>query len=467
MDNALWSAQVNANAKAAAALPPGKIPSDRDMPEELQVRADADLAGRSSFSAIVYVVLWALLLALTDDFSAMPLLMGSCGILLALIGVGRFFLGTRFNDWHGRNPKRWRQAFEFGVGSSALVWSLMANALVLRHGLDGSSMTVLLATAGISAGGTTSLAPRLRLVRGFLFLLLLPVILLTLFQEAQIARGVTLMIAVFLAFLVIAVRRMHDEYWQALYNAWLLDRRATELELARDQAMAAARAKDEFLATMSHELRTPLNAVLGFSELLADGHTGALNEEQREFLGHIASSGRHLLDLINDILELAKIDAGRLELERAAVDIDSLCRASLDLVRAQAQAKALDLHYQAPPQPVSAQGDTRRLRQILVNLLGNAVKFTPNGGTVTLEINTEQDGSLRLSVLDTGIGISEQDLPRLFQPFMQLDSGITRKYQGTGLGLALSQRFAQLHGGHLEVESQPGQGSRFSLVLPA
>jgi signal transduction histidine kinase len=463
----MWSAQVNTSAKAAAVLPPGKIPSDRDMPEELQIRADADLAGRSTFSALVYVLLWGLLAALTDDFGALPVLMGGCGALLALIGVGRLFLGARFERWHGANPKRWRLGFEFGVGSSALIWSLMANVLMARHGLDGNSMMILLATAGIAAGGTTSLAPRLRLVRGFLVLLLLPVIVLTFLQQGTVARGASLMIAVFLAFLVIAVKRMHDEYWQALYNGWLLDRRATELEQARDQAMAAARAKDEFLATMSHELRTPLNAILGFSELLADGHAGSLNEEQRQFLGHIFSSGHHLLDLINDILELAKIDAGRLELERAAVDVDSLCRASLDLVRAQAQAKALDLRYNAPPQPVSAHGDARRLRQILVNLLGNAVKFTPNGGTVTLEINTEQDGGLRISVQDTGIGISTEDQPRLFQAFVQLDSGITRKYQGTGLGLALSQRFAQLHGGHLEVDSQPGQGSRFSLILPA
>lgn len=457
---------MNADAKPAAVPRQGKIPSDRNMPEELQFRADADLAGRSTFSALVYILLWLLVATLTDDLGQIPVLIGACGALLALIGLGRLLLGARFERWHGANPKRWRLGFELGVGSSALVWGLMANVLVLRHGLDGSSMTVLLATAGIAAGGTTSLSPRLRLVRGFLILLLLPIVVLTFFQGGVVARGASLMIAVFLAFLMIAVKRMHDEYWLALYNSWLLDRRAAELEQARDQAMAAARAKDEFLATMSHELRTPLNAVLGFSELLADGHAGSLNEEQREFLGHISSSGHHLLDLINDILELAKIDAGRLELERTAVDMDSLCLTSLGLVQAQAQAKALDLRYSPPPRPVSTQGDARRLRQILVNLLGNAVKFTPNGGTVSLSIDIGQDGSLRLSVLDTGIGIREEDLPRLFQPFVQLDSGITRKYQGTGLGLALSQRFAQLHGGHLEVESQPGQGSRFSLVLP-
>ncbi|MDD5296504.1 MAG: ATP-binding protein [Rhodocyclaceae bacterium] len=458
---------MKVEAPAFAAPPAGTIPRDRDLPEELQIRANADLARRSSLSAIIYVLVWALLVALTDDFARIPLFMGTCGALLALLGAGRYLLGARFEAWHGKNPRRWRRGFELGVGGSAFVWSLLCNALVARHGLDGNSMMVLLATAGIAAGGSTSLAPHLRLVRAFLLLLLLPVILVSFFQEGQVGRGVSLMITVFLVFLLVAAKRIHDEYWLALYNSWLLDRRAAELEQARDQAMAAARAKDEFLATMSHELRTPLNAVLGFSELLADGHSGPLNAEQQEFLEHISASGRHLLDLINDILDLAKIDADRLELEQAPLDLDKLCQASLDLVQAQAKARDLTLYYVPLRRPIFATGDARRLCQILVNLLGNAVKFTPEGGTVTLEVSQGVDGRLRFSVLDTGIGISEANQGRLFQPFVQLDSGLTRKYEGTGLGLALSQRLAHLHHGHLEVESQPGLGSCFSLILPA
>jgi len=464
---------VKVTGQVFAALPAGTLPADRDMPEELHVRADADMAGRSSLSALVYVLLWVLLVALTGDFAEIPLFMGGCGALLAAIGIGRLLLGTRFQIWHGRNPRLWRKGFEWGVAASALVWSLLSTVLVARHGLDGNSMTVLLATAGIAAGGSTSLSPRLRLVRAFLILLLAPRILLILFglfQEGGIARGVALMILLFLVFLLAAVKRMHDEYWLALYNSWLLDRRANELESARDQAMAASRAKDEFLATMSHELRTPLNAILGFSELLKDGHSGPLTTEQQEYLQHVSGSGQHLLDLINDILDLAKIDAQRLELERLPVAVDDLCRASLDLVRVQAKAGHLELAYIPPPRPLAVQGDARRLRQILVNLLGNAVKFTPEGGRVTLEaavlLPAPGQSELHLSVVDTGIGISPEDQVRLFQPFVQLDSGITRQYEGSGLGLALSQRMAQLHQGYLEVSSTPGKGSRFTLVLP-
>ena len=239
----------------------------------------------------------------------------------------------------------------------------------------------------------------------------------------------------------------------------------TNQELAR-----ATRMKDEFLANMSHELRTPLNAILGMTEGLQDGVFGPLNQRQRNALRTVEQSGSHLLELINDILDLAKIEAGQMSIEPIPVSIPYLCSSSLPFVQAQAQAKGINLRVEVPQNLPSILVDERRLRQVLINLLNNAVKFTPAGGTVTLRatsLATESEGSwVRLTVSDTGIGIAPEHLERLFKPFVQIDSTLNRQYGGTGLGLALVQRIIDLHGGQVQVSSEVGVGSHFSINLP-
>ena len=247
------------------------------------------------------------------------------------------------------------------------------------------------------------------------------------------------------------------------------ERHAAEVALraANDNLARAARLKDEFLAAMSHELRTPLNAVLGFSEVLMGGVYGAVNEKQLRALHHILESGRHLLSLINDILDLSKIEAGKEQLVLDTVYLDSLCATSLQLVRTQAAKKNLRLNLAVDPAVETLQGDERRLRQILLNLLTNAVKFTPEGGQVDLSVQPAPDGQyVCLTVSDTGIGISPENQGKLFQPFVQLDSKLSRQYNGTGLGLSLVRRLAELHGGSVQLESTLGQGSRFTVLLP-
>ncbi len=247
------------------------------------------------------------------------------------------------------------------------------------------------------------------------------------------------------------------------------ERHAAELALrAANEGLArAARLKDEFLAAMSHELRTPLNAVLGFSEVLMEGVHGAMNEKQLRALTNIADSGRHLLSLINDILDLSKIEAGKERLMLDTIFVDSLCQTSLQFVRTQAAKRNLRLSLQLDPGLETLRGDERRLRQVLVNLLTNAVKFTPEGGHVGLEAKLAADGQhLCFTVTDTGIGISEANQTKLFHPFVQLDSKLSRQYSGTGLGLSLVQRLVELHGGHVTLESTLGQGSRFTVTLP-
>lgn len=247
---------------------------------------------------------------------------------------------------------------------------------------------------------------------------------------------------------------------------------ATNKELER-----MTRLKDEFLAMMSHELRTPLNAILGISEGLQDQVYGELNQRQKTSLATIQKSGQHLLELINDILDVAKIESGMFTLDLTSVSLTSLCESSLSFVKHQAAKKDIQLQLIINPDlPNAIIIDERRMRQLLINLLINAVKFTPKGGVVTLEVKlddvslyeTEEMHKSRLSfsVSDNGIGISQEDICKLFQPFVQINSNLSRQYAGTGLGLNLVKKLAELHGGYVNVESKVGQGSCFTVTFP-
>jgi PAS domain S-box-containing protein len=246
-----------------------------------------------------------------------------------------------------------------------------------------------------------------------------------------------------------------------------VDERTADLSAANAELARGARLKDEFLASMSHELRTPLNAVLGLSEALQEEIYGPLTEQQRRSLHSIEESGCHLLGLINDILDLAKVGSGTLELELVPLSVATICQASIRLIRQDAHKKHVSVDLAIDPAVRLLLADARRLKQILVNLLSNAVKFTPVGGAIGLEVTGDATGQVvYLTVWDTGIGIAPDDLGRLFQPFVQLDSRLSRQYNGTGLGLALVCRMVEMHGGSVSVTSEPGCGSSFTVALP-
>ncbi|HET6822016.1 MAG TPA: PAS domain S-box protein [Anaerolineales bacterium] len=246
-----------------------------------------------------------------------------------------------------------------------------------------------------------------------------------------------------------------------------VEERTADLSRANSNLARALRVKDEFLANMSHELRTPLNAILGLSESLGEQIAGPLNEKQQKYISTISESGHHLLSLINDILDLAKIDAGQITLDINKVDIHSVCQASLRMVKQLAQKKNQEVSLQIDPGLGLMWADERRLKQMIVNLLGNAVKFTPESGKLGLEVRgNEEANQVAITVWDNGIGIKQTDLQRLFQPFVQLDSGLAREATGTGLGLALVAQMARLHGGSVSASSEAGKGSRFTILLP-
>ena len=247
--------------------------------------------------------------------------------------------------------------------------------------------------------------------------------------------------------LAVNVNRMNDE----------LDRLYRELE-------ETSRHKSEFLANMSHELRTPLNAILGFAQVLRERMFGDLNDKQEEYLDDILSSGHHLLSLINDVLDLSKVEAGQVDLVMAPFSLTEALERGVVVVRERASDEDVSLAVAADPAADIVDGDERRIQQVIFNLLSNAVKFTPAGGAVDVA-TARENGEVKVSVRDTGPGISTEDQERLFDAFQQADAGLEQR-EGTGLGLALSKRLVELHGGRIWVESELGRGSTFVFTLP-
>jgi len=263
-----------------------------------------------------------------------------------------------------------------------------------------------------------------------------------------------------------------EQYDELKQQAVQLQQQRDEIQSKNRALEGASRMKSEFLANMSHELRTPLNAIIGFSELIKDGAVGELNDEQRDYMKEIFDSGQHLLGLINEILDLSKIEAGKMQLELHEVIVSDLLKNSLSIISEKAMKHGVSLHTDIDPGLGSCIVDIRQLKQILYNLLSNAVKFTPKGGSVSLNAclvpsSDALDGAaLEISVMDTGIGIAKEDQERIFFPFEQADGSLSRRYEGTGLGLIMVKSMVELHGGSVRVDSEPNQGSTFTISIP-
>jgi PAS domain S-box-containing protein len=267
----------------------------------------------------------------------------------------------------------------------------------------------------------------------------------------------------------VSVRKKAEQALQDSHN--LLEQRVqertAELKTANRDLEKAGRMKDEFLANMSHELRTPLTGILGLSEIMQMPGQDPLTEKQSTYLGHIHKNGQRLQVIINDMVDFSMIEAGKVILNLVPCSLQEICKSSLEQIKTQAAAKGLQSSLSIIPENIILTADARRLQKILVNLLGNAVKFTPNDGSFGIEARGDQTtGQVQITIWDNGIGIKEEDLPLLFQPFIQLDARLSRQYEGTGLGLAMVRRLTELHGGSVAVQSVPGQGSRFTVTLP-
>ncbi len=252
-------------------------------------------------------------------------------------------------------------------------------------------------------------------------------------------------------------RRMEEE---------VRERGRRELEAENMRMQEASRLKSEFLANMSHEFRTPLNAIIGFAELMHDAKVGPVSADHKEYLGDILTSARHLHQLINDVLDLAKVEAGRMEFSAEAVEIPRVVREVRDILRGLAAERSVTVGDETGAAPAGVRLDPARLKQVLYNLLSNAIKFTPAGGRVRISASGAGSGRWRLAVEDTGVGIAAADLPHVFSEFARVDAGAAKRSKGAGLGLSLTRRIVEAQGGTIEAASVPGRGSLFTVTLP-
>ncbi len=390
------------------------------------------------------------------------------GVLVGWAALITLFHVPQLVAWSRRRRlPRPRRVREVVIGRMAVLatvcgalWGLGALAMFDATSLSGQVL-LCLSVAGLTAGSLPALNCLPAAFAGFLLASGLPLLGALFIAETPIAFPLTVLSTVYLAAMFFFMRNGYLGFLEALTL-----RLEKNLLLAR--AEDANRAKSDFLANMSHELRTPLNSIIGFSDLLMTHETGPSPQaRQREYARYINDSGQHLLRIVNDVLDLSKLEAAKMELREETVSLRRMVRASIALISERAAQGEIEIRTELPEIDLCLLADELRLKQILINLLSNAIKFTPGGGTVMIGAGVDPTGDLRLSVADSGIGIRPEDIGRVLRPFEQVETSLSRKHDGTGLGLPLSLSLARLHGGDLSVESEPGRGTRVTVTLPS
>lgn len=424
-------------------------------------RMAASLAWRDR----MHEYLAALLTALNVPAGEAAGLRAALGILGGAAGTQALVLYLPSFDANEWTPAVATGVEALGVGRP-IVRELVGESQELRelHGITAGEACAKLRIAGAPPGVLTLVPLR---VAGRL------AALLTLFAPAAMTPDQRAALEIALPNLAIACeretshQRTRRRAAETRRAATFLEDQSDELTRLNTELERASEMKSQFLANMSHELRTPLNSIIGFSEMLLTEDLGPLSETQQDFLATVARNGRHLLALIGDLLDLSKIEAGRLTLNVEVLDLSSLLQEAAESVRAQIEQRRHHFDLEPPPSGVAVRADRIRVRQVLLNLLSNAIKFTNEGGHITVAARLDDGNRLaRVAVTDTGIGIAPEDQKKLFQEFVQLDAAASRRYEGTGLGLALSRRLVEEHGGSMGVESAVGRGSTFWFTLP-
>ena len=455
---------------------------DRVLPQQLSLlhgALPAALIANLVITVTVLLVIWPVA-------AGWPLAIWAA--LAALITAGRAALYRRWPRSGIPAPEapRWRRLATLGSFLSGLVWGalplLLGPAAPLEH-----QMFLGVVLAGLGAGALAALGTCTPVFRAFALPALLPFALLMLGGEGPMRRAMGILALLFLGSLIVIARKLERAVLQlfqlqetngALVKRLTLARDAESaaaaaknaligrLEESRHEAEAANQAKSTFLAIMSHELRTPLNAIIGFADVIRTESLGPIdNPRYREYISDIRESGVHLLELINKILDLSKIEAGKFELVRMRIETEPVIRSVLRLFREQATAAGVLLEPKIAPEAAHLWGDERSVKQMLINLLSNALKFAPRGSAIQITAEAFSD-SIELAVADRGIGIAPEDVEKALEPFTQLGDPMTRRHEGTGLGLSLVKAMIELHGGTLTIDATPGGGTTVRLKFP-
>lgn len=443
-------------------LDPTLPPLDAATIAELNEHATKDLAKRSIPGGLI--VLMALMISAT----ASPMMEGDSLLLFALFGVIALIVLVRIlSIWllfkQRINAQTWRRLSYVVFCLSAAIWGVYSALSLYQYQTSTSNMVILMFTIGIAAGATTSLFIWKRLTDMYLLLIFLPLMLAVLAKWNITTASLMFGLSAYFIFLLVQAKRANTEYWRALCVNKLLQKQAEELVAAKEEAEKASLAKTEFLSSMSHELRTPLNAILGFTQLLATDPDTPPTQQQKDSLNHILKASHHLLTLINQVLDLAKVESGKLELHLTRLDIGKLVDDCLPLIKTLADEK--QIHLDIAPAPATAVvADAMRLKQVLINLLSNGIKYNRRGGRLVLNYDRLGD-QLRVRIHDSGIGISARHQELMFRSFSRLGQENSTT-EGSGVGLVITKNLLEAMHGKLDFESEENVGSTFWFDIP-
>jgi len=424
------------------------------MPKDaLQSHADRDLALRSRWSGVLYLVIFAIVIFATPyarDYRFEIVLLGSC---LGVAAILRTVLVIRFDKWRTQNPNHWRALFNGLTFILATDWGILCMLAVTRYNLEWTAMLVLLITAGIAAIAVVTLSIYSSLINSFLLLLLGPSIIATVNMFTAQSLAITIIFTVYSVFLIVVARRLKGEYWRALENTFLLDRRAKQLEDSNKEL-------ESYSYSIAHDLRAPLRSITAFSQILLEEAGDRLNKTEKDYLNRVINAGKFMADLIDDILELSRIT--RIDIQNKNVDISAMARECMQSLQASSPERNVELQVQPD---MHAVGDPRLLRIVLQNLLSNSWKFTGERDHPKIQVGTTIDGGqLAFFVKDNGVGFDAKYSDKVFGIFQRLHK--TEEYEGTGIGLASVQRALNRHGGKVWVNAKPQKGATFYFTLP-